>query len=108
MSEQMTLTRNLGMELVRATEAAALAAARPIGAETRDVTVIILARPRHEQLIREIREAGARIKLIGDGDVAAAIAAATPGTGVDVLMGTGGAPEAVVAATAIKVLGGNM
>src|SRR6476661_5260410 len=59
-------------------------------------------------MIREIREAGARIKLIGDGDVAGAIAAATPGTGVDVLMGIGGAPEAVVAATAILTLGGSM
>src|SRR6476661_7134910 len=59
-------------------------------------------------MIREIREAGARIKLIGDGDVAGAIAAASPGTGVDVLLGIGGAPEAVVAATAIKTLGGNM
>ena len=73
-----------------------------------ELTVTVLDRPRHEGLIREIREAGARIKLIGDGDVAGAIAAASPGTGVDVLLGIGGAPEAVVAATAIKTLGGNM
>ena len=83
-----------------------VAAAKSVGIG--DLTVIVLDRPRHEQLIREIREAGARIKLIGDGDVAAAIAAATPGTGVDVLMGIGGAPEAVVSATAIKTLGGNI
>ena len=82
--------------------------ARAIGSPISDVTVMILDRPRHEQIIREIREVGARIKLITDGDVAGAIAAATPGTGVDVLIGIGGAPEAVVAATAIKTLGGNM
>jgi fructose-1,6-bisphosphatase II len=82
--------------------------ARATNANVNELTVIILDRPRHEQMIREIRESGARIKLIGDGDVAAAIAAATPGTGVDVLMGIGGAPEAVVAATAIKTMGGDM
>jgi fructose-1,6-bisphosphatase II len=68
----------------------------------------VLDRPRHESLIREIRQAGARIKLIIDGDVAGAIMAATEGTGVDVLMGVGGAPEAVVAACALKCLGGEM
>jgi fructose-1,6-bisphosphatase II len=82
--------------------------ARAAQANINELTVIILDRPRHEQMIREIRESGARIKLIGDGDVAGAIAAATAGTGVDVLMGIGGAPEAVVAATAIKTMGGNM
>jgi fructose-1,6-bisphosphatase II len=82
--------------------------ARAIGSQISDVTVMILDRPRHDRIIREVREAGARIKLITDGDVAGAIAAATPGTGVDVLIGIGGAPEAVVAATAIKTLGGNM
>jgi fructose-1,6-bisphosphatase II len=82
--------------------------ARAIGSQISDVTVMILDRPRHDQIIREVREVGARIKLISDGDVAGAIAAATPGTGVDVLIGIGGAPEAVVAATAIKSLGGNM
>jgi fructose-1,6-bisphosphatase II len=74
----------------------------------RDLTVAILDRPRHEELVEEVRTAGARIKLISDGDVAGAIAAASAGTGVDVLIGIGGAPEAVVAATAIKTLGGNM
>lgn len=72
-----------------------------------DLTVIVLDRPRHETLIREIREAGARIYLIGDGDVQAAIAAAMPNTGVDILMGTGGAPEGVIAAAALKCIGGD-
>ena len=73
-----------------------------------DLTVVVLDRPRHEQLIDEIRQAGARIKLIPDGDVAGAVMAATPGTGVDALFGIGGAPEAVVAACAIKCIGGNI
>jgi fructose-1,6-bisphosphatase II len=74
-----------------------------------DLTVCILDRPRHEDLIGQVREAGARIKLISDGDVAGAIMAALPGdTGVDVLMGIGGTPEAVLAASALKCLGGEM
>lgn len=73
-----------------------------------DLTVVILDRPRHEQLIREIREAGARLKLIADGDVAGALMAAMQGTGIDVLMGTGGSPEAVIAACALKCVGGDM
>ena len=73
-----------------------------------DLTVIILNRPRHEKLIEEVRKTGARIKLIGDGDVAAAIATCFPETGVDVLMGTGGAPEGVIAAAAIRCVGGDM
>jgi fructose-1,6-bisphosphatase II len=73
-----------------------------------DLTVVVLDRPRHDSLISEIRQAGARVKLIQDGDVAGAIMAATPDTGVDVLMGTGGAPEAVVAACALRCLGGEM
>jgi fructose-1,6-bisphosphatase II len=71
-----------------------------------DVTVTILERARHEQLVKEVREAGARIHFISDGDVAGAIAAARGGTGVDLLMGTGGTPEGVIAACAIKCLGG--
>jgi fructose-1,6-bisphosphatase II len=71
-----------------------------------DVTVTILDRSRHEQLVKEIREAGARIRFITDGDVAGAISAARPGTAVDLLMGTGGTPEGVIAACAIKCLGG--
>jgi fructose-1,6-bisphosphatase class II len=71
------------------------------------LTVIILDRPRHEELIAEVRKAGARIWLIGDGDVSAAIATARPDTGVDVLMGSGGAPEGVIAAAALRCLGGD-
>jgi fructose-1,6-bisphosphatase II len=82
--------------------------AKAKGADISDLTVVILDRPRHEQLIAECRAAGARIKLISDGDVAAAISAALEDTGVDVLMGVGGAPEAVLAAAAIKTLGGEM
>jgi fructose-1,6-bisphosphatase II len=76
-------------------------------AQVDDLTVVILDRPRHEGIIEEIRQAGARIRLIMDGDVSAAIQAAMEDyTGVDVLMGTGGAPEAVLAAAAIKCIGG--
>jgi fructose-1,6-bisphosphatase II len=73
-----------------------------------DLTVIILDRPRHEALIREVREAGARVKLIGDGDVSGAISTCFDETGVDVLMGTGGAPEGVIAAAALRCVGGDM
>lgn len=73
-----------------------------------DLTVIILDRPRHQELVREVREAGARIKLIQDGDVAGAIATCNPDTGVDVLMGIGGAPEGVIAAAALSCVGGDM
>jgi fructose-1,6-bisphosphatase II len=74
-----------------------------------DLTVVVLDRPRHEQLIQDIREANARIKLISAGDVAGAIMAALPvDTGVDVLMGVGGAPEAVLAACALKCIEGDM
>jgi fructose-1,6-bisphosphatase II len=72
-----------------------------------DLCVVILDRPRHQDLIKECREAGARIKLIGDGDVAGAIATAKEESGVNVLMGTGGAPEGVLAAAALKCLGGD-
>jgi fructose-1,6-bisphosphatase II len=71
-----------------------------------DVTVVILDRPRHAQLISDVRAAGARIHLITDGDVAGAIMAAREGTGVDMLLGTGGTPEGIIAACAIKCLGG--
>ena len=73
-----------------------------------DLTVMILDRPRHEQIVKEVREAGARIKFIADGDVAGAIAAAREGTGVDLLLGIGGTPEGVIAACAIKCLGGSI
>lgn len=71
-----------------------------------EVTVIILERPRHDDLIAEVRSTGARIRLISDGDIFAAIAAASSDVGVDILMGTGGTPEGVVAAAALKAMGG--
>ncbi|MDQ2818018.1 MAG: class II fructose-bisphosphatase [Candidatus Eremiobacteraeota bacterium] len=71
-----------------------------------DITVVILDRPRHKELIDDVRRAGAKIKLISDGDVDAAIATAIDGTGIHVAMGTGGAPEGVLAAAALKCLGG--
>jgi fructose-1,6-bisphosphatase II len=71
-----------------------------------DVTVVVLNRPRHDQLIKEIRECGARIRLIQDGDVAAAIETARPNTGIDLLMGIGGTPEGVITAAAMICLGG--
>jgi fructose-1,6-bisphosphatase II len=73
-----------------------------------DLTVVILDRPRHERLINEVRAAGARVKLIQDGDVAGVIMTALPDTGIDVLMGIGGSPEAVVAACALRCLGGEI
>jgi fructose-1,6-bisphosphatase II len=83
-------------------EAVANALERPVN----DITVVILDRPRHESLIAAVRAAGARIKLISDGDVDAAIATAIEGTGIHVSMGIGGAPEGVLAAAALKCLGG--
>jgi len=71
-----------------------------------ELTVVVLDRPRHEELLSEIRQAGARIKLISDGDISAAIQAALPDTGVEVLMGIGGTPEGVISAAAIKCIGG--
>jgi fructose-1,6-bisphosphatase II len=82
--------------------------AKAKGKQIGDLTVVILDRPRHEKLIADVREAGARIKMISDGDVGGAVMAAMPGTGLDVLMGIGGAPEAVIAACALKCLGGDM
>jgi fructose-1,6-bisphosphatase II len=84
-------------------EAVANALEKPIN----DVCVVILDRPRHAELIKEVRDAGARIKLISDGDVDACIATTIDTTGIHVAMGTGGAPEGVLAAAAIKCLGGN-
>jgi fructose-1,6-bisphosphatase II len=73
-----------------------------------DITVVILERPRHDDLIAEVREAGARIKLIGDGDLSAAISCAVSGTGVHAVMGIGGAPEGVITAGALRCLGGEI
>ncbi|ETK31073.1 fructose 1,6-bisphosphatase [Microbispora sp. ATCC PTA-5024] len=82
------------------------AVARAKGAKPSDVTVVILDRPRHERIVKEIRETGARIRFITDGDVAGAIMAARPGTGVDLMLGIGGTPEGIVAACAMKCMGG--
>jgi fructose-1,6-bisphosphatase II len=73
-----------------------------------DITVIILDRPRHEQLIADVRATGARIKLISDGDLSAAISCAVQGTGVHAVMGIGGAPEGVITAAALRCLGGEI
>lgn len=81
--------------------------AKAMQKQVQDLVVIILDRPRHQELIGEVRQAGACIRLIGDGDVSAAIAAAESRTGIDVLMGTGGAPEGVIAAAALRCLGGD-
>jgi fructose-1,6-bisphosphatase II / sedoheptulose-1,7-bisphosphatase len=75
-------------------------------AEVNDLVVCILDRPRHQELIAKVREAGARIKLISDGDVAGVIACSREGTGVDMYVGTGGAPEGVLAAAALRCIGG--
>ncbi len=78
------------------------------GMPVHQLTVVVLQRSRHEELISEIREAGARIKLITDGDVAGGLMTCTPGGGADVLMGIGGAPEAVITAAALKCIGGTI
>ncbi len=82
--------------------------AKAIGKSVDDLVVFVLDKPRHEKLIHDIRKAGARIQLHTDGDVAGALMAVTPGGDVDVMMGTGGTPEGVLAATAIRVMGGEM
>ena len=82
--------------------------AKAKGSAPADVTVVVLDRPRHDELTRDIRETGARIKFISDGDVAGAIMAAREGTGVDMLMGIGGTPEGIIAACAITCLGGTI
>src|SRR5207244_8435347 len=82
------------------------AVAKALGEDVDDVTAVILDRDRHADIIRECREAGARIRLIPDGDVAGAISAAWPDSGANVLFGVGGTPEGVIAACALKCLGG--
>jgi len=82
--------------------------AKRLDRDVEDLVVIVLDRPRHEKLIAEIRAAGARIRLIGDGDLSAGIAAAVIGTGVHAVMGSGGAPEGVITAAAIRCLNGYM
>jgi fructose-1,6-bisphosphatase II len=85
-----------------------VAVARALGKTAREVDVVVLERDRHEELIAELRDAGARVRLIRDGDVAPAIAAAQPGTGVDMLYGIGGTPEGVISAAALKCVGGGI
>jgi fructose-1,6-bisphosphatase II len=82
--------------------------AKAKGGRPEDVTVVLLDRPRHKDLVRAVREAGARIRFISDGDVAGAIMAARYGTGVDLLLGVGGTPEGIIAAAAIKCMGGSI
>ncbi len=82
------------------------AVARAKGSQPEDVTVVVLDRPRHADLAEEIRATGARIKFIVDGDVAGAISAARPDSGIDLLLGIGGTPEGIIAATAMKCMGG--
>jgi fructose-1,6-bisphosphatase II len=84
------------------------AVAKAKGRRPTDVRVVVLERDRHDELIGELRQAGAQVNLIRDGDVAPAIAAARPGTGVDVLYGIGGTPEGVISAAALKSVGGSM
>jgi fructose-1,6-bisphosphatase II len=83
----------------------AVAAAK--GESVRDLTAVILDRPRHDQLIAEVREAGARVRLIPDGDVAGAISTCWPQSGADILFGIGGTPEGVITAAALKAMGGS-
>jgi fructose-1,6-bisphosphatase II len=82
--------------------------AKAYGKDLEELTVVVLDRPRHKELIDQIRAAGARLKLISDGDVSASLQAADPDTSVDVLMGVGGSPEAVISAAALKCFGGNL
>ncbi len=84
------------------------AVAQSLDRAVEDLTVVILDRPRHADLLKQVREAGARVKLIGDGDVIAALSAAVRGTNVHAVMGIGGAPEGVLAAAALKCLGGEI
>jgi len=81
---------------------------KKLGRDRSEITVVILNRPRHDELIKEVRGLGYRIRLIQDGDVSAAIATCEPDSGIDVLMGTGGAPEGVIAAAALRCVGGDM
>ena len=82
--------------------------AKALGKKVGEVTVVVLDRPRHEQLIKDIRKAGARVRMITDGDMAAAVAACLPDTGIDMVMGIGGSTEAVLAAAPVKILGGQV
>ena len=94
------------LDMTPAERVQALAAAK--GCTPQDITVCILERPRHEEMIAQVRETGAAIRLISDGDVAGVMHCSEPGTGIDMYMGSGGAPEGVLAAAALKCMGGQM
>jgi fructose-1,6-bisphosphatase II len=96
------------IDIERSPAANVAAVAKALGKTSREVDVVVLERERHEDLIAELREAGARVRLVRDGDVAPAIAAAQPGTGVDMLYGIGGTPEGVISAAALKCVGGGI
>lgn len=85
-----------------------LAVGKALGKRPEDVTVVLLDRPRHEEIVRDIRKIKARIKLIQDGDIAGALSTCKADSGVDLLIGVGGSPEAVISACALKCVGGNM
>jgi fructose-1,6-bisphosphatase II len=97
-----------GVSLDRSVKQNLQAIARALDRNVSDLVIMVLDRPRHEKLIAEIREAGGRIRLIGDGDLSAGIAAAVDGSGVHAVMGTGGAPEGVLTAAAMRCLGGEI
>lgn len=82
--------------------------AKALGKTVKEITIIVLDRPRHSQLIKDIRQTGARVRLITDGDVAGAIAPSLPDSGIDMLMGIGASAEAVLASAAVKILGGEL
>lgn len=96
------------VDLNRSPERNLAAIADAKGVYVEDLTAVILERPRHHDLIEEVRRAGARVQLISDGDVSAAISTCLPGSGIDVLFGIGGAPEGVLAAAALRCVGGDM
>lgn len=96
----------VSMDMSPSERVAAIAEAK--GCSTEDITVCVLERPRHEDMIADIRTTGAAVRLITDGDVAAVIHCAEPDTGIDMYMGAGGAPEGVLAAAALKCMGGQM
>jgi fructose-1,6-bisphosphatase II len=96
------------IDITRPIEDNLAAVAKAKGTSVRDLTVVILDRPRHGELIASVRATGARIRLITDGDVAGAIATAWPDTGVDLLVGIGGTPEGVISAAALKSMSGEI
>src|SRR5438445_425926 len=117
MAPELRTERELSLDFLRVTEAAAIAAAVKdnrghivlrLGRDVEDLTVIVLDRPRHKKIIDDTRAAGARIRLISDGDLSAGISAAVAGTNIHACIGIGGAPEGVLTAAAIKCLNGEI